>query len=125
MNKIKRFDERKVKQTIPIENNINIMKYLSDMNIKSYKENKKRLTQSLENEFEILFGKCHGTLRGEYYHRFWNVSFENLIFKIYTAKGKGTTSEIEGFDFKNINDLYALNKTLIEFLDELHQMINS
>lgn len=31
MNKIKRFDERKVKQTIPIENNINIMKYLSEV----------------------------------------------------------------------------------------------
>lgn len=47
------------------------------------------------NEIKLLFDRHSFILNGEYHNKFWPVTFQNKIFLIVSANGRGTTIESE------------------------------
>ena len=134
INKVKNFNQflneniNKVKRivledSVPITNNPNILKWFVDCQTNSYRNNQKNLSQNLLKELEEIFGSSNKSLRLEFMTKVWILEYNGLIFNVFTAKGKGTSVEICGYDYDDIRT--GINeKEIIEFLEELHRLIN-
>lgn len=112
-----------LEKSIPIENNPNILKWLVNLQTNSYKNKQKNLSQSLLNELSHLFGNCNKSLRLEFITKVWVLKYNNLIFNVFTAKNKGTSIEIIDYKHEEIRTGTKVNE-IIEFLEELHKLIN-
>ena len=63
---IEKVDRIFLKDSTPVANNPNILKWLVDCQINSYQNNKKNLSQNLLKELELNFGKPNKSLRLEF-----------------------------------------------------------
>ena len=134
INKVKNFNQflneniNKVNRivledSVPVTNNPNILKWLVDCQTNSYRNNHKNLSQNLLKELEEIFGSSNKSLRLEFMTKVWILEYNGLIFNIFTAKGKGTSVEVCGYDYDDIRT-GTNEKEIIEFLEELHKLIN-
>lgn len=132
--KIKRFNEsldNKIIQTkgivlkssVPVTNNPHIMKYMIDIQMESFKNGTKNLTSNLIDELTREFGEPNKRLRLEYNTKVWCLQFNGIDYNIFTAKGKGTGIEICGLTYEEVRN-GDKEKETIEFLDELHRIVN-
>ncbi len=134
INKVKKFgqflneDINKVKRividgSVPVNNNPNILKWLVDCQTNSYRNGEKNLSQNLTNELEDLFGSSNKSLRLEFMTKVWILEYNGLVFNVFTAKGKGTSIEVCGYDYEDIRT-GTKEADIINFLEELHRLIN-
>lgn len=120
INKVKRIV---LENSIPVTNNPNILKWLVDCQTNSYRNNHKNLSQNLLEELEEIFGSSNKSLRLEFMTKVWILEYNGLIFNVFTAKDKGTSVEICGYDYDDIRT-GTNEKEIISFLEELHRLIN-
>ena len=112
-----------VKYSVPVTNNKEIMEYMIDIQMKSYKSDEKNLTSNLIDELTREFGAPNKTMRLEYNTKLWFLEFKGNSYNIFTAKGKGTGIEICGLSYEEVRNGIK-KEEIIEFLDELHRIIN-
>ena len=120
INKVKRIV---LEDSVAVTNNPNILKWLVDCQTNSYLNNQKNLSQNLLKELEEIFGNSNKSLRLEFMTKVWILEYNGLTFNVFTAKGKGTSVEICGYDYDDIRT-GTNEKEIIEFLEELHKSIN-
>lgn len=111
-------------EAVPVSNNPKILKWMVDCQTTSYQNRQKNLAQNLLIELETIFGPSNKSLRLEFMTKVWVLEYNGLTFNVYTAKGKGTSIEICGYDYEDIR-LGTKEKEIIKFLEELHNLINS
>lgn len=111
------------KNSVPVTNNSDILKWLVDCQTNSYLNKQKNLSQNLVDELTSIFGSSNKTLRLEFMMKVWILQYKDLTFNIFTAKGKGTYIEIVGYSYDDINKKIKQND-IIKFLEELHSLIN-
>ncbi len=136
INKVKK---NIIDDSIPITNNFNILEWLVDCQQNSYINNQKNLSQNLLKELEEIFGSSNKSLRLEFMTKVWILEYNGLTFNVFTAKGKGTSIEICGYDYKDIAGRsetllqgvrvtrplkVTIEREIIKFLEELHRLIN-
>lgn len=112
-----------VDNSVPITNNPNLLRWICDCQTNSYRNGHKNLSQNLLVELDQLFGSSNKSLRLEFMTKVWILEYDKLIFNIFTAKGKGTSIEIVGYDYDEIRTGIKESE-IINFLEELHKMIN-
>lgn len=120
INKVKRIV---LEDSVAVTNNPNILKWLVDCQTNSYLNNQKNLSRNLLKELEEIFGSSKKSLRLEFMTKVWILEYNGLIFNVFTSKGKGTSVEICGYDYDDIR-MGTNEKEIIEFLEELHRLIN-
>lgn len=113
-----------VKDSVPVTNNMEIMQYMIDIQMKSYKSGEKNLTSNLIDELTREFGEPNKRLRLEFNTKLWCLQFKGNDYNIFTAKGKGTGIEICGLSYEEVRNGIK-KEEIMEFLDELHRIINS
>lgn len=94
VNKITQTKGILLKSSVPVTNNIDIMRHIIDIQTESYKTDKKNLTSNLINELTKIFGDSNKRLRLEFSTKVWYLNFNGLDFNVFTAKGKGTWIEV-------------------------------
>jgi hypothetical protein len=109
--------------SVPVSNNPNILKWLVDCQTHSYLNGQKNLSKNLLDELENIFGPSNKSLRLEFATKVWVLEYNGLTFNVFTAKGKGTSIEICGFDYDDIRT-GSREFEIISFLEELHRLIN-
>ena len=112
-----------LEDSVPITNNPKILKWLVDNQTSSYINNQKNLSKNLLSELEETFGNSNKSMRLEFMTKVWILEYNGLTFNVFTAKGKGTSVEICGYDYDDIRT-GKNEKEIIEFLEELHRLIN-
>jgi hypothetical protein len=112
-----------VKDSVPVTNNKEIMEYMIDIQMKSYKNDEKNLTSNLIDELTSEFGVPNKTMRLEYNTKLWFLEFKGNNYNIFTAKGKGTGIEICGLSYEEVRNGIK-KEEIMEFLDELHRIVN-
>ena len=123
VNKITQTKGILLKSSVPVTNNIDIMRHIIDIQTESYKTDKKNLTSNLINELTKIFGDPNKRLRLEFNTKVWCLNFNGLDFNVFTAKGKGTGIEVCDLSYEDVRN--GLKKEeIIEFLDELYKIIN-
>ena len=120
INQVKRIV---LEYSIPVTNNRNILKWFVDCQTTSYRNKQKNLTRNLLKELEELFGKSNKSLRLEFMTKVWILEYNGLIFNVFTANGKGTSVEICGYNYEDM-ETGTNEKEIIAFLEELHRLIN-
>lgn len=112
------------KNSVPVQNNINISNWFIKNSMTAYREGHIGLLKNLISELTELFGKSNKTIRLEFMTRVWILKYKNLTFNVFTAKGKGTSIEVCDFDYEDIrNGKYEAE--IIEFLEKLYNLINT
>lgn len=84
---------------------------------------KKNLSQNILKELELNFGKPNKSIRLEFLNNVWILKYNELTFNIFSTKGKGISIEICGYNYDDIRTGLK-EKEIIEFLEELHKLIN-
>lgn len=112
------------KNSIPVSCNASILQWMVDNQVKSYENSKKNLLQNLIDELTNIFGNPNKTLRLEFMTKLWILKFNDLIFNVFTAKNKGTSIELCNYSYDEITNNNQLKNNIIEFLSELHKLIN-
>jgi len=110
--------------SIPITNNRNVLQWIVDCQTSSYIERKKSLSKSLITELTGLFGSPNKSIRLEYNNKVWILGFKGLVFNVFSADGGGTSIEIADLSLDRLRSGDD-EETIIEFLEELHRMVNS
>lgn len=123
-NKIQQIHKTDYEDTVPITNNSNILKWLINCQKKSFECSQKNLSKNLLVELKNLFGNHNKSLELESMTKIWTLRYNDLIFNIFTANGLGTSIEIYGYTFDEIRN-GVKEKEIIEFLEELHKLINT
>jgi len=113
-----------LKTSVPVSNNPRILKWIVDSQTNSYLNKQKSLSQNLLVDLEKIFGPSNKSLRLEFMTKVWVLECNGLIFNVFTSKGKGTSIEICGYTHDEIR-LGEKESEIIEFLEELHKIINS
>ena len=121
INKVKKIV---IDDSVPVNNNPNILKWLVDCQTNSHLSDEKSLSQNLLKELEDLFGPSNKSLRLEFMTKVWILEYNGLVFNVFTAKGKGTSIEICGYDYEDIRT-GTKEEEIISFLEELHRLINA
>jgi len=112
-----------LESSVPVTNNPKILKWIVDCQTNSYRNNQKNLSRNLLTEFEKTFGRSNKSLRLEFMSKVWILECNGLCFNIFIAKGKGTSIEICGYGYDDIRT-GVKEKEIIDFLKELHQLVN-
>lgn len=120
INKVKKIV---IDNSVPVNNNPNILKWLVDCQTHSYVNGQKNLSKNLSDELENIFGPSNKSLRLEFRTKVWVLEYNGLTFNVFTSKGKGTSIEICGFDYDDIRT-GEKEFEIIRFLEELHKLIN-
>lgn len=120
-------------KTIPgiqILNSQELLGKIIDIQMDAFRTQKKHLAQTLGEELTELYGKHNYCLHLEHLTRVWVLNYnDELTFKVYTAKGKGTTIEIctdpEDTTFEQSQGKLIRNTHKVSsFLTELYDSIN-
>jgi hypothetical protein len=120
MNKI---ITQEIQNSIPLQNNFEILSFMVDNFKDAYVNNKKNLSSYLAEDLTRIFQKHNKILMLEKSTKVWVISYEDLTFNIFTAKGKGTNYEVIGEDYKILQKKEIKEKCLT-FLKELYKKIN-
>jgi hypothetical protein len=122
--KITQIKRNIIDYSVPVVNNPIILKWIVDCQTNSYLNKEKNLSSNLLIELESLFGSSNKVLRLEFMTKVWVLEYNGLVFNIFTAKKKGTSIEICGVNYEDVR--IGGNETeIINFLEELHKLINS
>lgn len=121
---IEKFDNIIIsKNSVPVTNNPHILQYMCDKSVFSHRNNEKNLTQNNIEEMTELFGKQNKSLRLEFFTKLWILKYNDLLFNVYSAKGKGMSIEICSYSYEDIRT-GVKEKEILEFLEELYNLIN-
>lgn len=60
----------------------------------------------------------------EYLTKVWIIEYNDISYNIFTTKNKGTSIEIVGYDYEDINS-GVKEKEIIEFIEQLYKSINN
>lgn len=123
LNGITKVDKIVLQDSVPITNNPNILKWLVSCQTNAYLNKQKNLSKNLLIELEDIFGKSNKSLRLEFMTKVWILEFNGLTFNVFSAKGKGTSIEICGYDHEDILK-GTKEEDIIKFLEELYRLIN-
>jgi len=122
-NKITQTKGIVLKNSVPVTNNTEILQYIIDIQMDSYKNGKKCLSTNLLEELNREFGKPNKRLRLEFLNSVWCLNFKGIDYNVFSAKGKGTSIEVCGLSYDDIRN--GIHKEEIkEFLYELYKKIN-
>lgn len=105
--------------SIPVTNSRKVLDWIVNTQFKT----KKNLMQNLIVELTELFGPYNRGLRLEFLTKLWILKYKDIIFNVFTAKGKGTSIEIVDQDFDDIR-FGKKDKEIIEFLEKLTVLVN-
>jgi hypothetical protein len=122
-NKITQTKGIVLKSSVPVTNNSEILQYIIDIQMDSYRNDKKCLSTNLLEELNRDFGKPNKRMRLEFLNSVWSLNFKGIDYNVFSAKGKGTGIEICGFSYDDIRN-GVHKKEIKEFLDELYKTIN-
>lgn len=122
-NKITVFRQKKLSDSVPINNNPNVLSWLVDCQMKSYKSGYINLLKDLSSELEKLFGAHNKTLLLEFRTKIWTFKYCDLLFIVFCANGKGTSIELCGADYDEVRT-GKNEKEIIQFLEELFVLVN-
>ena len=120
---INKTDKVILERSTPVASNPVILKWLVNCQVVSYENNKKNLSQNLLSELNNVFGNPNKSLRLEFMTKVWILKYGDLTFNVFTAKGKGTSIEICNYSSDDIRT-GAKEQEIIQFLEELHKLIN-
>lgn len=112
-----------LKDSVPVTNNSELMQYMIDIQMKSYKNGGKNLTSNLIDELTKEFGEPNKRLRLEFNTKVWCLQFKGNDYNVFTAKGKGTGIEICGLSYEDVRN-GVKKQDIKDFLDELYKIIN-
>lgn len=121
--KIEKINNITLNNSIPIVNNPNILEKIIYFQTYSYENNKKNLSKNLIKEMERIFGNSNKSLRLEFLTKVWILKYDDIIFNLFTAKNKGTSIEIVGYNHEDIRK-GVKEKEIINFIEELYNLIN-
>lgn len=122
-NKITQTKGIVLKSSVPVTNNAEILQYIIDIQMDSYKNGKKSLSANLLEELNREFGKPNKRMRLEFLNSVWCLKFKGIDYNVFSAKGKGTGIEICGLSYEEVRN--GVHKEQIkEFLDELYKTVN-
>lgn len=121
---IKVVSDKKIERSIPVTNNRNVLNWIVDCQTNSNLNGQKSLSDNLLKELEDLFGSPNKSFRFEFKTKVWVLEYDDNHFNIFTSKGKGTSIEICGYNYDDINESIR-EKEIIEFIEELHRLVNS
>lgn len=111
-----------IKDSVPITNNPGILSHICDMQIRAYADKYKNISRSLINELTELFGKSNTILFNV--NKVWCLKFKELEFNVFSEDGKGTSIEICGESYVDING-GKHQEIIIEFLEELYNLVQT
>jgi hypothetical protein len=111
------------KNSVSVDNNPIVLNWMVNCITNSHHLNKKSLAKNLVEELTTLFGKPNRTLRLEFMMKLWILKYKDITFNIFTAKNKGTYIEICDYTYNEIRT-GSKQKEILEFLEELHKLIN-
>ena len=111
------------KDSVPISNNRVILGQLIEYDMEAYRNNEIGLTNNIIEELTTLFGKHNKGMRLEFLTKLWMLKYKDLIFNVYTAKGKGTSIEICDYEYDAIR-MGERQDDILEFLETLYSLIN-
>jgi hypothetical protein len=113
-----------ISSSTPITCNPKILNTIVNIQTDAYLKGLKNISSNLIDELTLLFGDSNKTLRLEYLTKVWIVEYNDVSYNIFTAKGKGTSIEIIGYDFNSINS-GVKEKEIIDFIEHLYKEINN
>lgn len=112
-----------LKDSVPVTNNTEILKYVVDIQMDSYKNGKKSLSANLITELTNVFGSANKKMRLEYLTNVWFLEFKGINYNVFSSSRKGTGIEVCGLSYDEVRNV--VNKEEIkEFLDELYKVLN-
>lgn len=112
-----------LKDSVPVTNNAEILQHMIDIQMDSFKNDKKSLSANLITELTNAFGASNKRMRLEYLTSVWCLQFKGIDYNIFSANNKGTGIEVCGLSYEEVRS--GLNKEEIkEFLDELYNAVN-
>lgn len=112
----------KLKDSVPITNNYDILDKIVKIQMKAFENNEKNLSKNLVDELTVIFGEENLSIN--YDTKIWILKYNDLIFNIFTAKIKGTSIEICDYNYDDIR-IGKRKDDIIMFLEILYAMINS
>lgn len=121
---MKQLSQLVISSSTPITSNPKILNTIVDIQTDAYRKGLKNISSNLIDELTILFGNPNKCLRLEYLTKVWIVEYNDISYNIFTAKNKGTSIEIVGYDFRDINR-GVKEKEIIEFIEKLYNAINN
>jgi hypothetical protein len=113
-----------LKNSVPVTNNVEILQYIIDIQMNSYKNGKKSLSANLIPELTNAFGAANKRMRLEYLTSVWCLQFKGIDYNVFSANNKGTGIEICGFSYEQVRN-GDKKEEIKEFLDELYKKLNS
>ena len=112
-----------LKGSVPVTNNVEILQYMIDIQMDSFKNGKKSLSANLITELNNVFGTANKKMRLEYLTSVWFLEFKGIHYNIFSSSNKGTGIEVCGLSYDEVRN--GVNKEEIkEFLDELYKVLN-
>lgn len=122
-NQINKVKKTVLENSVPVINNPNILNWFVDNQTNSYINDQKNLSQNLLEELEKSFANYNKLLRLEFITKVWILEYKGLTFNVFTSKRKGTYVEICGHSYEDIQS-GKNEKEIINFLGELHKLVN-
>ncbi len=113
--------ESKNKIGVVVSNNVKVLGFLVDLQMKAYREGRKSLLSNLTDDMTRIFGKNTNSFLSEFKHKIWTLQYKDLIFNIFCSK-RGTSIEICNYDYDQINK-GERESDITEFLEELYNTI--
>ena len=108
--------------TTQIENNRNILRFLSENITDAITNDKKPLSSNMSDELESIFGKQNLSMRLEYNTKIWILDAYNLEFILFCSK-RGTDIAICE-SLENISQ-GENEKEIISFISKIYELINN
>lgn len=121
--KIKRFDPVKTLTSIPVSNNYEILKWMSQNITNRIQNDGTTLTAVLSDKLNTLFGNPNKNLKLSYMTKLWVLKYDDLVFNVFTSK-RGTSIELCDHTSLQIRS-GEKQEEIINFLTELDNLINS
>jgi hypothetical protein len=112
-----------LKDSVPVTNNTEILQYMIDIQMDSFKNGKKSLSANLITELTNTFGTSNKRMRLEYLTSVWCLQFKGIEYNIFSANNKGTGIEICGLSYEEVRN-GDKKEEIKEFLDELYNEVN-
>ena len=112
-----------LKGSVPVTNSVEILQYMIDIQMDSFKNGKKSLSANLITELTNAFGKSNKRMRLEYLTSVWCLQFKGIDYNIFSANNKGTGIEICGLSYEEVRN-GDKKEEIKEFLDELYKEVN-
>jgi hypothetical protein len=111
--------------SVPVTNNPNILKwFVEEHQIKCIGDKMKSLMADLRSELTESFGRQDTTITNVFRNKLWTLQYKDLVFKVYSASGKGTSIEICNFSHEDMRNRDR-EEDIINFLTELHEEIKT